>query len=252
MDTITIYVTSFAPAGNDGGGGGFFWHRDKDAATRAYTEQARESVREKGSHIVRLVPLTLPNLMDEQITDMIEHDHMNDIEGGAPALRQYVPAHAEPLFIPTGGIIRKGRTMNDHAEWLTITTNRSQRKVAATIGVDSAQLNRELARGLDADRVIQIATAYYADPVQALRDTGHLPTLPKPLTMHVPAALVEDAEQILGAINATVFYRQAGDEFEALIVSDEEYMVSITLDETGKTFTSSKEVGGEWETGVDI
>lgn len=61
-----------------------------------------------------------------------------------------------------------------HKEWLKTVTSDSQRAVARALGIDHAQINRELTRGLDADRVIQIAYAYNLDPVRALQDTGHL------------------------------------------------------------------------------
>ena len=61
-----------------------------------------------------------------------------------------------------------------HKEWLKTVTSDSQRAVARVLNIDHAQINRELTRGLDADRVIQIAYAYGADPVRALQDTGHL------------------------------------------------------------------------------
>ena len=61
-----------------------------------------------------------------------------------------------------------------HTEWLKTVTSDSQRAVARRLNIDSAQLNREIRRGLDADRVIQISYTYGADPVRALQDTGHL------------------------------------------------------------------------------
>lgn len=61
-----------------------------------------------------------------------------------------------------------------HTEWLKTVTSDSQRAVARRLNIDSAQLNREIRRGLDADRVIQISYAYGLDPVRALQETGHL------------------------------------------------------------------------------
>lgn len=62
----------------------------------------------------------------------------------------------------------------DHREWLKKATGDSQRGVARRIGIDHTQINREVAKGLDADRVIQISYAYGLNPVVELQQTGHL------------------------------------------------------------------------------
>ena len=62
----------------------------------------------------------------------------------------------------------------EHKEWLKKATGDSQRGVARRIGIDHTQINREVAKGLDADRVIQISYAYGLNPVVELQQTGHL------------------------------------------------------------------------------
>lgn len=62
----------------------------------------------------------------------------------------------------------------DHKLWMRQATADSMRGVARKIGVDSAQLSRELGRGLTSDRVIEIARAYHVNIVKALVDTGHI------------------------------------------------------------------------------
>ncbi|WP_288833744.1 hypothetical protein [uncultured Corynebacterium sp.] len=64
--------------------------------------------------------------------------------------------------------------MKNHADWITDATGDTRRGVARNIGVDPAQLTREVKRGLDADRVIQIARHYELNIMKALVETGHL------------------------------------------------------------------------------
>jgi len=64
--------------------------------------------------------------------------------------------------------------MENHADWITRVTGDTRRAVARNIGVDPAQLTREVQRGLDADRVIQVARHYKLNIMKSLVETGHL------------------------------------------------------------------------------
>lgn len=99
----------------------------------------------------------------------------------------------------------------DHKEWLKKSVGDSQRSVARTLGMDSGQLSRELNKGLDADRVIEIAYAYNLDAVKALQDTGHLRAETKPETvdglLDQVLAIAEQAKQQLDSNSPTPHVR---------------------------------------------
>lgn len=99
----------------------------------------------------------------------------------------------------------------DHKEWLKKSVGDSQRSVACALGMDSGQLSRELNKGLDADRVIEIAYAYNLDAVKALQDTGHLRVETKPETvdglLDQVLAIAEQAKQRLDSNSPTPHVR---------------------------------------------
>ena len=64
--------------------------------------------------------------------------------------------------------------MNTHKEWVLTATGDSLRGVARRLGINQGNFPGQVARGLDADRVIEISYAYGLNPVVELQKTGHL------------------------------------------------------------------------------
>lgn len=101
--------------------------------------------------------------------------------------------------------------MSNHKEWVLNATGDSLRGVARTLGINQGNFPGQVARGLDADRVIEIAYAYNLDAVKALQDTGHLRVETKPETvdglLDQVLAIAEQAKQQLDSNSPTPHVR---------------------------------------------
>ena len=97
-----IYVVTFAPATRDGGVGGFDWLPDLGAAIARYVRHVKDSAAAGGSHVVRLVPVTIPgHWSDDDVTGEIMDAGIDDeCESTRPAYRQTIPAHTPVEWYP--------------------------------------------------------------------------------------------------------------------------------------------------------
>lgn len=89
-----------------------------------------------------------------------------------------------------------------HKEWLDQATGGdSYRTIGAKTGINYNSIGRDMRekRHLSADRVLAIAAGYGLDPVQALADTGHLPTQPT-TTPPTPQQLAQQLRQIAAEV----------------------------------------------------
>lgn len=114
-DQETVYAVSFAPATELYAFGGFYWWPDLAPAVEFYESEARDSAAEGGSHIIRLLAVTVTgdprgdDATRNEITAELDGARLDELESTAPALRQYVPAGAEADRVPTGGVDRDRR-----------------------------------------------------------------------------------------------------------------------------------------------
>lgn len=93
--------------------------------------------------------------------------------------------------------------MTTHKDWVLTATGDSLRGVARTLGINEGNFVTRVGKGLDADRVIEIAYAYDLDPVKALRDTGHLrPETDAPTVDNILDRMLDLAEQAKKQLNA--------------------------------------------------
>lgn len=106
-----IYVISFAPANDLHGAGGFDWlpattMNDGTEALDTFYRHVKDSRDEGGSHIVRLLRITDPNItadmQPKDVTDYIDAD-IDRWESKEHALKQFVPPNADADHVPTGG-----------------------------------------------------------------------------------------------------------------------------------------------------
>lgn len=110
----TVYAVSFSPATEVYAFGGFYWWPDLAPAVEFYESETQDSAAEGGSHIIRLLAVTVTgDPRDETTGDEITADlgghRLDELECTAPALRQYVPACTKGDWVPTGGVDRDRR-----------------------------------------------------------------------------------------------------------------------------------------------
>lgn len=97
-----VHVVSFAPAHESlASVGGFEWRFDFQEAFEEYNDQVGDSTEFGGSHVVRLVTMTVPDgLHSDLITQDLDR-RLDELEDTAQAIKQFVPEHTQ--HPPTGG-----------------------------------------------------------------------------------------------------------------------------------------------------
>ncbi|AUI01353.1 hypothetical protein H2C43_07200 [Corynebacterium glutamicum] len=106
-----IYIISFAPADDLHGVGGFEWvpastPENKAAAFTTFDRQFDDSRNNGGSHIVRLLNISDPNITADMTQDDITaylDSNIDRWESTEHALKQFVPLNAGADRVPTGG-----------------------------------------------------------------------------------------------------------------------------------------------------
>lgn len=100
--TFAAFIVSFAPAGDEGGVGGYHWFPIRDEAETMYARMEAES-RIYQDCVVRLVQVDLPQGLDEN--EMLVHIYaevLDGVEDHLPALKQFIPVGA--VYTPSGGL----------------------------------------------------------------------------------------------------------------------------------------------------
>lgn len=102
----TVWVASFAPAGEFSGVGGFQWAPEPERAhvEAEYEKWVRESESD-GGHVVRLVQIDVESDLADRESVTAEIDsRLDEVESTLAAERQYVPAGIDAIFVPKMGV----------------------------------------------------------------------------------------------------------------------------------------------------